>query len=108
MIGSRARIRLDLDQDMGNRPEGELGVLEQGSGGERRLAMAATALVELAGVKLEAPVVTAPRTHEAVRPPPATQRGGALPLGAVLGHEIGEAVALLELHAVLRHGNSPM
>ena len=83
--------------------QGKLGGFENRAGGNRRLAMAAIALMELAGVELAASVVTALRAHETVGPSPAIQCVEALFLGPKRREELAEADSTPKLYRTLCH-----
>ena len=60
----------------------QFGGVENGACGNRNLAVAAIALLELVGVELTAPIMAAVRAHEAVGPAPSVQGVEALVLQA--------------------------
>lgn len=83
--------------------QGQLGGIEEGAGGHGGLAVAAVALLELAGIALTGPVVATVRAHESWGPAPLVQGIEALPFGAVEGEERVEADAPLELNRLAGH-----
>ena len=85
--------------------EGQLGGVEDGSCGDRGLAVAAIALLELAAVELAASVVATVRAQKPIGPSPLIQGVEALVFGAVEREECVEADSFLELYRVARHGN---
>ena len=84
--------------------EGQLGGVEDGSCGDRGLAVAAIALLELAAVELAASVVATVRAQKPIGPSPLIQGVEALVFGAVEREECVEADSFLKLHWVARHG----
>ena len=83
--------------------EGQLGGVEDGSCGDRGLAVAAIALLELAAVELAASVVATVRAQKPIGPSPLIQGVEALVFGAVEREECVEADSFLELHRVACH-----
>ena len=79
--------------------------VEDGSCGNRGLAVAAIALLELAAVELAAAVMATVRAHKPIGPSPLIQGVKALVFGAVEREECVEADSFLELYRVARHGN---
>ena len=71
--------------------QGQLGGVEDGSCGDRGLAVAAIALLELAAVELTAPIMAAVRAPKTVRPPTLKERVEALISGAIEREEYAEA-----------------
>ena len=63
--------------------ERQLGGIEEGPGGDRGLAVAAMALLELAGVELTASVIPTVRAYEAIRPTLPIQGVEALVFGPI-------------------------
>ena len=85
--------------------QGQLGGVEDGAGGNRGLAVAAIALLELAAVELTASVVATVRAHEAIGPSPTIQGVEALVVGSIEREEFVEADSFLKLHWVACHVN---
>ena len=85
--------------------QGQLGGVDDGPCGDRGLAVAEIALLELAGVELTAPVVATVRAYKAVGPGPSVQGVEALVFGSVEGEELVEADSFLELNWVACHAN---
>ena len=85
--------------------QGQLGGVEDGAGGDRGLAVAAIALLELAAVELTASVVATVRAHEAIGPSPTIQGVEALVVGSIEREEFVEADSFLKLHWVACHVN---
>ena len=83
----------------------QLGGVEDGSCGNRGLAMAAIALLELAAGQLAVAVMATVGTYEAIGPSPLVQCVEALVFGSVEGEEFFQADSFLKLHWVARHGN---
>ena len=75
--------------------EGQHGGVEDGAYGNRTLAVAAIALLELAGVKLAASVVATVRADEAIGPSPTIQGVEALVFGSIAREEFVEADSFL-------------
>ena len=84
--------------------QGQLGGVEDGSCGDRGLAVAAIALLELAAVELAASVVATVRAQKPIGPSPLIQGVEALVFGAVEREECVEADSFLKLYRVARHG----
>ena len=85
--------------------QGQLGGVEDGSCGDRGLAVAAIALLELAAVELTASVVATVRAQKPIGPSPLKERIEALVFGAVEREEFVEADSFLKLHWVACHVN---
>ena len=85
--------------------QGQLGGVEDGACGNRGLAVAAIALLELAAVELAASVVATVRAQKPLGPSPLVQGVEALVFGSVEREECVETDSFLELHWVARHGN---
>ena len=85
--------------------QGQLSGVEDGACGDRGLAVAAIALLELAAVELAASVVATVRAHKPIGPSPLIQGVKALVFGAVEREECVEADSFLKLYRVARHGN---
>ena len=85
----------------------QLGGIEDSACGHRGLAMAAMALLELAGGQLAAAVMATVRALESVRPSPSIQGGEALVLGSVECEKLAQADTFLELYRIARHVKSP-
>ena len=85
--------------------QGQLGGVEDGSCGDRGLAVAAIALLELAAVQLAASVMATVRAQKPIGPSPLIQGVEALVFGAVEREEYAEADSFLELHWVACHVN---
>ena len=78
----------------------QLGGVEDGSCGDRGLAVAAIALLELAAVELAASVVATVRAQKPIGPSPLIQGVEALVFGAVEREECVEADSFLKLYRV--------
>ena len=91
----------------GLEPHGErqFGGVEDGACGNRGLAVAAIALLELAAVELAAAVMATVRAHKPIGPSPLIQGVEALVFGAVEREEFVEADSFLKLHWVACHVN---
>ena len=85
--------------------EGQLGGVEDGSCGDRGLAVAAIALLELAAAQLAAAVMATVRAQKPIGPSPLIQGVEALVFGAVEREEFVEADSFLKLHWVACHVN---
>ena len=83
----------------------QLGGVEDGSRGNRGLAMAAMALLELAAGQLAVAVMATVGAHEAIGPSPSVQGVEALVFGSVEGEEFVQTDSFLKLYWVARHGN---
>ena len=85
--------------------ERELGGVEDGACGNRGLAVAAIALLELAAVELAAAVMATVRAQKPIGPSPLVQGVEALVFGSVEREECVEADSSLKLHWVACHVN---
>ena len=85
--------------------EGQLGGVEDGACGNRGLALAAIALLELAAAQLAASVMDTVRAQKPIGPSPLIQGVEALVFGAVEREEFVEADSFLEPYRVAGHGN---
>ena len=83
--------------------QGQFRGVEDGAGGDRGLAVAAIALLELAAVELAASVVATVRAYEAIGPSPTIQGVEALVIGSIEGEEFVEADSFLKLDWVACH-----
>ena len=79
---------------------GQLDGLEDGTSGDRGLAMAPIALLELVSGQVAASVVATARAHEAAGPASLVQGVEALLVGSIEREELVEADSFLELHGV--------
>ena len=84
--------------------QGQLGGVEDGAGGDGGLAVAAIALLELAGVELAASVVATVRTQKAVGSSPSIQGVEALVFCSIEREEFVQADSFLTLYWVVCHG----
>ena len=85
--------------------EGQLGGVEDGSCGDRGLAVAAIALLELAAAQLAASVMATVGAQKPIGPSPLKERIEALVFGAVEREECVEADSFLKLYRVACHVN---
>ena len=85
--------------------EGQLGGVEDGACGNRGLALAAIALLELAAAQLAASVMDTVRAQKPIGPSPLIQGVEALVFGSVEREEFVEADSFLEPYRVAGHGN---
>ena len=85
--------------------EGQLGGVEDGACGNRGLAVAAIALLELAAAQLAASVMATVGAQKPIGPSPLKERIEALVFGAVEREECVEADSFLKLYRVACHVN---
>ncbi len=81
----------------------QLGGIEDGAGGDRGLAVAPIALLELAAGQLATFVVAAMRTWKSIRPTPPIEGIKALVFSSVEREKLVQADSFLKLHWVSRH-----
>ena len=90
------------------RAQRQLRAVQDRARGQRHLVPTTATLIQGTALKAPVPGMLAPGAHEPVRPAPTKHRRNARLLGAILVHELRQAVAFLKLNPIPCHVRLPI